>query len=164
MNDSISDLFTRLRNASLAGHDKVHVPWTKMNERFIQILFQQGFILSYQSQKTQTLIITLKYRLKPRRGPVDALNMQNMQVGGSLQKARNFAEARSRGSRAPSITQIKRLSRPSCRIYIQSKQIPTLLRNSLGTPILFLSTSQGILSDREAYRLKLGGEILGFVS
>lgn len=154
MNDSISDLFTRLRNASLAGHDEVHVPWTKMNERFVQILLQQGFILSYQSQKTQILIITLKYKLKPLP--------KTHSLKPRVKHTQSVYEAALRNG--PLITQIRRISRPSCRVYIQSKQIPTLLRNSLGTPILFLSTSRGILSDREARAFNVGGEVLGIVS
>lgn len=143
MNDSISDLYTRLRNASLVGHDEVHVPWTKMNERVVQILLQQGFVLSYQTvpqfskalESPKTLIITLKYK--------------------------NSSKAK-----APIITQIRRLSRPGCRIYVQSKQIPNLLRSlqAFGTPILFLSTSRGILSDRDARAFNVGGEVLGIVS
>lgn len=141
MNDSISDFFTRVRNACLAGHDQVHVPWTKVNARFVQILLQQGFVLSYQSHQTH---ITLKFRRKPMP------KIRNVQVQTV--------------AKAPLITQIQRLSRPSCRIYIQSKQIPTYLRNSLGTPILLLSTSRGILSDREARAFNVGGEVLGIVS
>lgn len=149
MNDSISDFFTRLRNASFAGHSKVHVPWTKVNERFVQILLQHGFVLSYQSHKTH---ITVQFRLKPlskakvRQIPIPILGKEAHQ------------------NQRPIITQIQRLSRPSCRIYIQSKQIPTFLRNSLGNPILFLSTSRGILSDREARAFNVGGEVLGIVS
>lgn len=55
------------------------------------------------------------------------------------------------------ITGIKRISRPSLRVYVGNDKIP-LVRRGLGVSIL--STPVGILSDREARRRKVGGEIL----
>ena len=59
----------------------------------------------------------------------------------------------------PIIRQLKRISRPSCRIHVNAHNIPQSFGN-----IVLLSTSKGILSDREAKNLKIGGEILGFVA
>nr|AYC64423.1 ribosomal protein S8 [Pseudochlorodesmis sp. HV01306b] len=61
----------------------------------------------------------------------------------------------------PVIVKLQRFSRPSCRLYVKTQQIPQIC-GKLG--IVFLSTSQGILSDREAVHLNVGGEILGFVA
>ena len=134
IHDSISDLFTRIRNASLVCQDKVLVPYNKINKQIIQILFQQGFIRAFKEINTDNnqgipaFVLTLKYK-----------------------------------NNTPVILKLQRLSRPSCRLYIKVQNIPKIFReNKLS--VIFLSTSQGILSDREAYRLKLGGEILGFVS
>ena len=134
IHDSISDLFTRIRNASLVCQDKVLVPYNKINKQIIQILFQQGFIRAFKEINTDNnqgipaFVLTLKYK-----------------------------------KNTPVILKLQRLSRPSCRLYIKVQNIPKIFReNKLS--VIFLSTSQGILSDREAYRLKLGGEILGFVS
>lgn len=55
------------------------------------------------------------------------------------------------------ITGIKRISRPSLRVYVGCDKIP-LVRRGLGVSIL--STPVGILSDREARRRKVGGEVL----
>ena len=52
---------------------------------------------------------------------------------------------------------VERVSKPSCRIYVRHDDIPYVL-NGLGTAVL--STSRGILSDREARRQKVGGELL----
>nr|YP_009519062.1 ribosomal protein S8 [Callipsygma wilsonis]AYC65020.1 ribosomal protein S8 [Callipsygma wilsonis] len=59
----------------------------------------------------------------------------------------------------PIILQLKRLSKPGCRLYVKKSNIPKIFGG-----IIFLSTSKGILSDREAFRLNVGGEILGFIS
>lgn len=131
INDSISDLFTRIRNACLVRRDKVVVPYNKMNQQLIQIFLQHGLIrefkeINMESNPFRTFVITLKYE-----------------------------------KNTPVLLKLQRLSRPSCRLYVKVQNIPKILRKN---QLIFLSTSQGILSDREAYRLKLGGEILGFVS
>lgn len=57
----------------------------------------------------------------------------------------------------PVITDITRISTPGCRIYTSIKNLPHSW-NGLG--IYILSTSKGVLSDREARELNVGGEIL----
>jgi len=52
---------------------------------------------------------------------------------------------------------LKRISKPSRRIYVNAEEIP-LVRNGLGVNVL--STSQGIMVDRQARKLHVGGEIL----
>ena len=61
----------------------------------------------------------------------------------------------------PIIVKLQRLSRPSCRLYVKTQHIPQIC-GKLG--VVFLSTSKGILSDREARHFKVGGEILGYVA
>lgn len=55
---------------------------------------------------------------------------------------------------------LKRISRPGLRVYKQYKEIPRVL-NGLG--IAILSTSKGVMTDREARKLKVGGEILCYI-
>jgi small subunit ribosomal protein S8 len=59
--------------------------------------------------------------------------------------------------RSSAIDGIKRVSRPGRRIYVKHDRIPRVLS---GLGISILSTSHGLMSDREARRLKLGGELL----
>ena len=58
---------------------------------------------------------------------------------------------------APVIGGLERVSRPSCRVYVRHDKIPLVLKG-LGTAVL--STSKGILSDREARKQRVGGELL----
>ena len=60
-------------------------------------------------------------------------------------------------SRRPAITQIKRYSKPGLRRYAGSGDLPRVL-NGLGVSII--STSKGMMTDKEARRLNVGGEIL----
>ena len=55
------------------------------------------------------------------------------------------------------IRQIKRVSKPGCRIYSRAKDLRPIL-NGMGISIL--STSNGVVSDREARKRKLGGEVI----
>ena len=57
----------------------------------------------------------------------------------------------------PAITGIKRVSKPGRRLYYQHTEIPRVLG---GLGIAILTTSKGVLKDREARRLKVGGELL----
>jgi small subunit ribosomal protein S8 len=52
---------------------------------------------------------------------------------------------------------LRRVSKPSCRVYAKSDRIPQI-RNGFGISIL--STSKGLLTDRQARKLGIGGEIL----
>lgn len=61
----------------------------------------------------------------------------------------------------PVIELIKRISRPGLRIYKGSKDIP-LVMGGLG--IAIVSTSQGIMSDKQARALNIGGEVLCYVA
>jgi len=60
-------------------------------------------------------------------------------------------------NRDPVITGLKRISRPGLRRYVRADSIPTV-RNGLGCAIL--STSSGVLTDREARRQRIGGELM----
>ncbi len=57
----------------------------------------------------------------------------------------------------PVITGLKRISKTGLRIYTKGERIPRVL-NGLGTAVI--STSKGVLTDREARKLKVGGEVL----
>ena len=62
--DPIADYLTRVRNAILAGHRVVEIPASNLKKEITKILFDQGFILSYQfnDDKVQgTIKIALKY-------------------------------------------------------------------------------------------------------
>ena len=58
------------------------------------------------------------------------------------------------------ITGIKRISKPGLRVYAGKEEIPSVLG---GLGIAILSTNQGIITDKEARKLQVGGEVLCFV-
>lgn len=58
------------------------------------------------------------------------------------------------------IRNLKRISKPGLRIYAKKDEIPSVLR---GRGVAFISTSHGILTDKQAREKKIGGEIIGYV-
>ena len=62
--------------------------------------------------------------------------------------------------RARTISGIRRVSKPGLRVYSRSTEVPRVLG---GLGVAVLSTSQGLLSDREARKRRVGGEVLCFV-
>jgi len=60
-------------------------------------------------------------------------------------------------NRNPVISGLKRVSKPGCRVYVKSDDIPKVMS---GLGIAIISTSSGILSDREARKNGIGGELL----
>lgn len=58
------------------------------------------------------------------------------------------------------IINIRRISKPSLRIYVKHDKIPSVLR---GRGLAIISTPKGILTDKEARELKVGGEVVAYV-
>jgi small subunit ribosomal protein S8 len=64
-------------------------------------------------------------------------------------------------TKVPAINELKRVSRPGLRQYSNAKDMPRVL-NGLG--IAIVSTSKGIMTDKESKKLNIGGEVICFVS
>ena len=63
-------------------------------------------------------------------------------------------------NKEPVIIGLKRVSRPGLRVYAKGDEIPRVL-NGLGTAVI--SSSKGIINDREARKMKVGGEVLCYI-
>jgi small subunit ribosomal protein S8 len=79
--------------------------------------------------------------------------------GGTKESAIRIA-LHYRSKEEPAITGLKRVSRPGLRVYVGKKEIP---RYYGGLGVAILSTSQGIMTGRKAWREGLGGELLCYV-
>ena len=58
------------------------------------------------------------------------------------------------------ITGLKRISKPGLRVYAKAEEIPTVLS---GLGIAIISTSKGLMTDRDARKASLGGEVLAYI-
>ncbi|BAZ03995.1 30S ribosomal protein S8 [Calothrix sp. NIES-3974] len=130
VNDTVADMLTRIRNATMARHQTTIVPSTKMTRSIAKVLRDEGFIGDFEESGEgvkKNLVISLKYKGKNRQ---------------------------------PLITALKRVSKPGLRVYSNRKDLPRVLG---GIGIAIISTSSGIMTDREARRQNLGGEVLCYV-
>lgn len=130
VNDPIADFLTRIRNACARTLPEVIVPSSQMKEAIARILQAEGYIDGYV-----------------------------VEDGGSYPILRVRLKYKQMGTRVPQpvIRGLRRVSRPSRRVYVGASEIPNP-RAGLG--IAILSTPKGIMTGREARRLRLGGEVI----
>ena len=64
------------------------------------------------------------------------------------------------GNKEKVITGLRRVSKPGLRVYAGAEELPQVLR---GLGIAIISTSKGVMTDKEARKLHIGGEVLAFV-
>ena len=127
MQDPISDMLTRIRNAAMSSQKSVIMPSSKMKAAIAKVLLEEGYIAGYhvEGDVKKTLTVDMKYYM-----------------------------------RRPVIEGIERVSKPSCRLYCGSKEIPRV-KDGLG--IAILSSPKGVISGKEAQAQNVGGEILCYV-
>jgi small subunit ribosomal protein S8 len=136
MTDPIADMLTRLRNANQAFHDDVAMPYSKLKAGVAEILQQEGYITSWKVEEN----------LDAKGEPA---------VGRTLTVTLKFGRNRER-----SIAGVRRISKPGLRVYAKSTGLPKVLG---GLGVAIISTSQGLLTDRQANKKGVGGEVLAFV-
>jgi small subunit ribosomal protein S8 len=88
-------------------------------------------------------------------GYIAGWNVEDARVGQTLTLSLKFGPNRER-----SIAGIKRVSKPGLRVYARSTEIPRVLG---GLGVAILSTSSGLLTDRQATKKGVGGEVLAYV-
>ena len=88
-------------------------------------------------------------------GYVAAVKVEDAEVGKTLTVDLKFGPNRER-----SIAGIKRVSKPGLRVYAKSTELPRVLG---GLGIAILSTSSGLLTDRQAAKKGVGGEVIAYV-
>ena len=123
--DPVADMLARIRNALLARHEAVEIPFSRLKVRIAEILKQEGFISDFAVKD---------------------------EFPGSVRVQLKYTEGRK-----PAIVGMKRTSRPGRRVYVRHKHIPHVL-NGMGISII--STSHGVVTDRDARKQAVGGEIL----
>ncbi|WP_028472783.1 30S ribosomal protein S8 [Nocardioides alkalitolerans] len=137
MTDPIADMLTRLRNANQAYHDAVEMPYSKLKVGVAEILKQEGYVTSFD----------IKDNLDPKTG--------EPAVGKTLTITLKYGRNRER-----SIAGVRRISKPGLRVYAKSTGLPRVLG---GLGVAIISTSQGLLTDRQANQKGVGGEVLAYV-
>jgi small subunit ribosomal protein S8 len=143
MTDPVADLLTRIRNANRIERPAVDMPATAFKARIAQVLKDEGFILDYQVGR-MSADDQGHATFQPQadfKGPHAVLRVY-LKYGPEGEKV---------------IRHIERASRPGRRLYRGHAELKPVL-DGLGVAIL--STSRGVMSDRQARAQRLGGELL----
>nr|QLI52706.1 ribosomal protein S8 [Corokia cotoneaster]UDH55363.1 ribosomal protein S8 [Corokia buddleioides]UDH55532.1 ribosomal protein S8 [Corokia collenettei]UHA56736.1 ribosomal protein S8 [Corokia buddleioides]UHA56821.1 ribosomal protein S8 [Corokia cotoneaster] len=132
--DTIADIITSIRNADMDRKRVVRIASTNISQSIVKILLREGFIENVRKHRESNKSF-LVLTLRHRRN-------------------------RKRPYRNRNILNLKRISRPGLRIYSNYQGIPRILG---GMGIVILSTSRGIMTDREARLERIGGENLCYI-
>ena len=124
--DPISDLLTRLRNASMVSKPSVSIPHSNFKLELAKLLKNEGYVsdVKVSGEGVKKLI---------------DIDMKYSDEGMSVISGMNW------------------LSKPGQRVYSSFDKLP---RNNGGLGTVIVSTSRGLLSDSEARKRKLGGELI----
>jgi small subunit ribosomal protein S8 len=126
MTDPIADMLTRIRNASMARHERAEMPHSRLKEHVAGVLKSEGYLDDVrvsEGEEPKTLTVVLRYG-RDRQSAIDG---------------------------------IRRVSTPGRRVYVRHDRIQ---RVCSGMGISILSTSRGVMTDKEARRQRVGGELL----
>ena len=127
MNDPISDMLTRIRNANRALLPAIELPHSKIKESIAGILKREGYITDFAVEGKLPKVIKLKLKYQGKKSIIEGL---------------------------------RRVSTPGLRRYVSATEIPRV-RGGLGVAVV--STSEGLLTDVQARRKKIGGELICYV-
>lgn len=131
MTDPIGDMLTRIRNALMVRKKEVEVPASGLKKEVARILKEEGFIEDYWV-KQHPVQETVVLVLKYRKDQLG--RVQDSVIRG-----------------------IKRVSKPGKRVYMDKGRLPRVMG---GFGIAIVSTSRGVMTDKECRRQGVGGEVL----
>jgi small subunit ribosomal protein S8 len=129
MQDPISDMLTRIRNAGAVYKADVCMPFSKMKMAIAQLLKDEGYLedcIEEIEGAHKTLRLVLRYY-----------------------------------EDKPVISTIKRISRPGLRTYCNKDELPQV---ESGLGISVISTNEGLMTDKQARKKGLGGEVICAIS
>jgi small subunit ribosomal protein S8 len=132
MTDPIADMLTRIRNGALSRHDRIEMPHSSVKEHIGHVLKSEGFIDDV--------------RVSEQTDPAAGGGPRTLTL--VLRYGRDKASA---------IDGIRRVSTPGRRVYVRHDRIPRV-RSGMGVSIL--STSRGVMTDKDARKQRVGGELI----
>lgn len=131
VSDPIADALTKIRNAYRAGHTQVIVNHNKLVESVVKILADENFI-----NNSQVL----------EKDPEHKINYKRILI--NLRYTNNGE---------PVVQGLVRVSKPGRRVYVKSGNLPSIFNN---TGCAIISTSSGVMVDRDARIQRVGGEFV----
>ena len=134
--DTIADMLTRIRNIQLVKKSEVVLPYSKIKFNIAKILEANGWLDKVE-------ILEPESKLKSGQSKINHFKQLKIKLSYLGQK--------------PKIEHLKRISKPGRRVYVSKDEIPTVLN---GYGLAIISTSRGLMTNEEAKKAGLGGEII----
>lgn len=134
MTDPIADMLTRIRNASMVKKAEIVLPLSKLKLEIAKIMEKEGWV-----------------------GKIEVIKGDNQAKNKSAAFDRLHIVLKYNEERQPRISFLKRVSKPGARVYVGKDNLPKVL-NNLGMAII--STPQGLMTNRDARKNQLGGEVI----
>ena len=131
--DSIADYLTRVRNAIRARKRIVEIPASGLKKELTRVLYEKGYISKFKFEDSTTT---------------------------STQGVIKIALKYDPDTKVPAIQSLERISRPGLRTYSKPAEFKRV-KNGLGVAII--STSKGVMTDKEAKTQNVGGEVLCYI-
>jgi small subunit ribosomal protein S8 len=144
MTDPIADMLTRIRNGNRIESPAVDMPSTLLKQHVAQVLKDEGFILDYHVGKFAT-----------NEQGRNVFQTEGVAADEPKKVLRVYLKYGPEGERV--IRHIERASKPGLRLYRGYRELRPVLD---GLGISVISTSRGVMSDRQARAQRLGGELL----
>lgn len=144
VSDSIADALIRIKNGYMAGKVETVVPYSKLIFNLCKLLEKEGFI--------ERVDYTPGVSGSHLRGVIK--NKTGRHLGGDISVTLKYE------GREPALTDVKRVSKPGLRVYKGVKEIRKVLN---GYGIAVVSTPKGLMTDKEARKAGMGGELMAEV-
>ncbi|MEO2152966.1 MAG: 30S ribosomal protein S8 [Aquificae bacterium] len=164
--DPIADMFSAIKNALQRRDDFVYIQSSKLKERILDLLTREGYIEGWERLTGERLEEELKYYKElEKKGALKGKEYQLYKRLHEYNKGTQYpikVKLKYIGPKKnkPAIQNLVKISKPGRRIYVPARLVPYVKRG-LGTAIM--STDKGIITDKEARKLGVGGEVIGFV-
>lgn len=134
MTDPITDMLNRIRNAQAVFHETVAIPFSKFKYEIAKLLEREEYI-----------------------DKVELKNKKNKKVIDIKLKYDTIANSKGTNIKIPSISGLKRISKPGQKIYVSTNEIKLVYR---GYGMAIISTPKGLMTAKEARKKNFGGEFI----
>ena len=131
--DPIADMFVRIKNSIARKYHEVNIPHSQKKVKILEIFKREGYITDFEVFKDQET------------------NFKVIKV---------FLKYKGITQNLCAISGLKKISKPGLKVYSSSESLPKVL-SGYGTAII--STSKGLLTDKEARKANIGGEVIAFI-
>ncbi len=141
MTDPIADMLTRIRNIQMVKKTEVVLPYSKLKFNILKLMQENGWIENVIKREPVA-------KSKFKKSSKDYIYNRFATLVVTLKYNEH---------KVSKISSLKRISKPGRRVYVNKEEIPTVLN---GKGMSIISTSQGLLTDKEARQKKIGGELI----